>query len=145
MLRVLTARAVTRMILQFEETDVRIAAWFSDFCSQNSPMEGDKVRSSHAHGWRRFSMHGCSFTSLAPQFLAKLLAATPTTLHSSVTKEDRHINPSDLADRLIIVRHTMAKSMSALPEYVARSNLDVYRKHLESKIAKDKPKRRGER
>ena len=91
----------------------------------------------------KFQRISYSFPSHAMQFLAKLLAASPTTLHSSVTKEDRHINPSDLADRLIIVRHTMAKSMSALPEYVASSNLDVYRKHLESTIKKDKPKRRG--
>lgn len=41
--RLLTARSVQRLIMQLQETDVRVSSWLSDFCSKNSPMEGDKV------------------------------------------------------------------------------------------------------
>lgn len=60
-----------------------------------------------------------------------------------VTKQNREVSPSDIADRLIIVRHGMAKElMPKLPKYVANSNLEVYRKHVESGLVQDKPKYR---
>lgn len=77
------------------------------------------------------------------QFLQKLLKAKPDTITDGITKKDREVSPSDLADRLIIVRHGMAKTvMAGLPKYVANSNLEVYRKHVESGMIQDKPKYR---
>lgn len=41
--RLLTARAVQRMLLQLQETDIGLFTWLSQFCSDNPPMEGDLV------------------------------------------------------------------------------------------------------
>ena len=43
--RVLTSRAVQKVLLQLQETDLFVAHWFSEYCSQNPPMTGDKVGS----------------------------------------------------------------------------------------------------
>jgi hypothetical protein len=81
---------------------------------------------------------------LGVQFLQKLLKAEPTTITDKITQKDREVSPSDLADRLIIVRHGMAKGiMGGLPKYVANCNLAVYRKHVESGMVAEKPKYRG--
>lgn len=76
------------------------------------------------------------------QFLQKLLRAQPVIITDKITKKEREVSPSDIADRLIIVRHSMAKSMEKLPQYVAARNLEVYRKHVESGIVQEKPKYR---
>ena len=41
--RVLTSRAVQRVLMHLSETDLHVAHWFSDYCSTNPPMTGDKV------------------------------------------------------------------------------------------------------
>ncbi len=41
--RVLTSRAVQKVLLQLQETDLFVAHWFSEYCSANPPMTGDKV------------------------------------------------------------------------------------------------------
>jgi len=116
-LRLLTARSVQRMIQQLQETDVHLASWLTDFCAETPPMDD--------------------------QFLQKLLKAKPATITNKISRKDREISPSDIADRLIIVRHGMAKGiMGRLPQYVAQSNLAVYRKHVESGILVEKPKYR---
>lgn len=76
------------------------------------------------------------------QFLQKLLKAQPTTIEDKYTRSNSEISPTEIADRLIIVRHSLAKGMSGLPQYVANCNLEVYRLHVESGIAKEKPKYR---
>jgi len=38
-LRLLTARSVQRMMMQLQETDIRLFSWLADFCSKNSPMD----------------------------------------------------------------------------------------------------------
>lgn len=41
--RVLTARAVQKLLLQLNETDIYQARWLTDYASANPPMGGDKV------------------------------------------------------------------------------------------------------
>ena len=41
--RVLTARAVQKLLLALNETDIYSARWLTDYCSANPPMQGDKV------------------------------------------------------------------------------------------------------
>lgn len=101
----------------------------------------DKYATSANGEGKRFVCQPLVFHLL--QFLQKLLRAQPSTISDVITKQDREVSPSDIADRLIIVRHGMAKGlMAGLPKYVANSNLEVYRKHVESGIVKDKPKYR---
>ena len=41
--RVLTSRAVQRILIQLQETDLFVAQWLADYCNSHPPMTGDKV------------------------------------------------------------------------------------------------------
>ena len=41
--RVLTSRAVQRILIQLQETDLFVAAWLAEYCNTHPPMTGDKV------------------------------------------------------------------------------------------------------
>lgn len=43
--RVLTSRAVQRILIQLQETDLFVAHWLADYCNAHPPMTGDKVMS----------------------------------------------------------------------------------------------------
>ena len=42
--RVLTSRAVQRLLIQLQETDLFVAHWLAEYCSSHPPMTGDKVQ-----------------------------------------------------------------------------------------------------
>lgn len=41
MLRVLTARATQKLLLQLQELDLFVAQWLNNYCSEHKPMEGN--------------------------------------------------------------------------------------------------------
>lgn len=41
--RVLTSRAVQRILTQLQETDLFVAHWLAEYCNSHPPMTGDKV------------------------------------------------------------------------------------------------------
>ncbi|CAL8461906.1 g1437 [Coccomyxa elongata] len=107
--RVLTSRAVQKVLLQLQETDLFVAHWFSEYCSANPPMTGDK-------------------------FVLELLKQRPLYATDKINGKDHYISPPMLANRVMVAREALAGGMSKFdfPTYMARTNTEVYRKHLES-------------
>ncbi|KAK9834304.1 hypothetical protein WJX81_005155 [Elliptochloris bilobata] len=107
--RVLTARAAQKILLQLQETDLYVHRWFGEFCMENPPNQGD-------------------------DFLLKLMRARTEAIHEATTSKRHLINPQALARRIMIVRESLATALTGpgLPQFLARANLEVQRRHLES-------------
>jgi hypothetical protein len=43
-LRVLTARATQKLLMQLSELDIHVSSWLSNYVSEHKPLEGNKVR-----------------------------------------------------------------------------------------------------
>ena len=42
-MRVITARATQKLLMQLSELDIHVASWLSNYVSENKPLEGNKV------------------------------------------------------------------------------------------------------
>ena len=107
LLRVITARAVKLLLTQLQELDMLQAQWFNNYCAENPPTEGDK-------------------------FIADLFNAKGVVVFDPNTQHNHHIDPQNLAHRLLQVRGDMASNVTLdLPNFVKRRNTGVLRTHLE--------------
>ena len=76
-------------------------------------------------------------------FVLKLLKEKAVDVEDKINQSTTTISPTDLADRIIVTRHSFSKNLAtALPKFVAIDNLDVYKRHLESSTFIEKPPRR---
>jgi len=79
MMRILTARATQRLLMQLQELDLHVANWLSEFCSRHPPTGGDK-------------------------FLMALLSETGADLINPTNQTSHIVSPTDLADRILATR-----------------------------------------
>lgn len=105
LLRVLTAKATQRLLLQLQELDLHKAQWFNNYCSENAPSGGNK-------------------------FLMGLFKAPSTVVRDINTGTDHTIDPANLAHRVIQIRADMAQTLVELPKYIELENTAVLRHHL---------------
>lgn len=70
----------------------------------------------------------------AAQFVLELLKQRPLYATDKINGKDHYISPPMLANRVMVAREALAGGMSKFdfPTYMARTNTEVYRKHLES-------------
>lgn len=106
LLRVLTARAVKRLLLQLEELDLITAQWLNNYAAENSPMTGN-------------------------EFIENLFEVRGTVIPDQHQGLNHTIDPQNLAHRILTIRNDMAqKATMSLPEYTSRMDAEVMRKHL---------------
>ncbi|KAL4858426.1 Tubulin-folding cofactor D [Chlorella vulgaris] len=105
LLRVLTAKAVKRLLHQLMELDQFKAQWFNNYCSEHPPADGDK-------------------------FLLRLFKAPSVVVREVTTGTDHTIDPANLAHRVIQIRADMAQTLVELPKYIELQNTEVLRQHL---------------
>lgn len=107
LLRVLTARAVKKLLMQLQELDLHKAQWLNHYCADNPPTEGNA-------------------------FIVELFNARGTTVVDNINQTTHAIDPQNLAHRLLQIRDDMARAATiALPQYVELQNTQVLRTHLE--------------
>lgn len=106
LLRVLTARSVKKLLTQLQELDLHQAQWFNNYAAENPPTEGDK-------------------------FITELFNAKGVVVMDSANNTSHHIDPQNLAHRLLQIRIDMARRTTLdLPGFTERHNTDVLRSHL---------------
>lgn len=107
LLRVLTARAVKRLIHQLQELDMFVAQWLNNYCAEHPPTTGN-------------------------EFIIDLFNAKGTVVNDATTQSTHKIDPQNLAHRVLLIRADMAqKATLQLPQFVELENTTVMRKHLE--------------
>ena len=106
LLRVLTARAVKRLILQLQELDLVTAQWMNNYAAENSPMTGN-------------------------EFIENLFEVKGTVIQDQHQHLSHTIDPQNLAHRILTIRSDMAtKATMCLPEFTSRMDAEVMRNHL---------------
>jgi hypothetical protein len=61
-------------------------------------------------------------------FKERALTAT-----DNISQTDHWISPTDIANRILTVRHDLSKRLAmGYPDFVKRSNVDLLRSHLEA-------------
>lgn len=94
-------------MIQLQELDIIVAQWLNNYAAENPPTEGNA-------------------------FIADLFNAKGTVVVDPATKISHHVDPQNLAHRILQVREDMAKKATLdLPGFVERQNTLVIRKHLE--------------
>ncbi|PSC71552.1 NAD+ synthase (glutamine-hydrolysing) [Micractinium conductrix] len=106
-LKVMTAKATQRLLLQLQELDLFKAQWLTNYCSENPPSGSNK-------------------------FLVGLFKQPSTVVHDASTATDHTIDPANLAHRIIQIRGDMASSLTKFPKFVELENASVMREHLAS-------------
>lgn len=104
-LKVLTAKATQRLLLQLQELDVFKAQWLTNYCSEHPPSGSNK-------------------------FLLGLLRQKATTVLDASTATTHTIDPANLAHRIVQIRSEMASTMLKFPKYVEVQTTEVLRQHL---------------
>lgn len=105
--RVLTARAVQKVMLHLHENSRPAFEWMDRFTKTVPPLEGDN-------------------------FLLKLMKKQSYTSIDPVTKQKSTIHPFSLAQQVIAVREDLAASSTkGLEPYVKQTSLQVLKSHLE--------------
>jgi hypothetical protein len=68
------------------------------------------------------------------QFVLDLLKQRPTYATDKINGRDHYISPPALANRVMVAREALAGGMKKFdfPTYMARTNTEVFRQHLES-------------
>ncbi|KAL4443759.1 hypothetical protein ABPG75_011496 [Micractinium tetrahymenae] len=105
-LKVLTAKATQRLLLQLQELDGFKAQWLTNYCSEHPPSES--------------------------KFLLGLLRQKATTVLDASTATTHTIDPANLAHRIVQIRSEMAATMLKFPKYVEVQTTEVLRQHLMS-------------
>ena len=106
LLRVLTARSVKKLLAQLQELDLHQAQWFNNYAAEHPPTEGDK-------------------------FIIELFNAKGTVITDVPNNTSHHVDPQNLAHRLLQIRIDMARRATLdLPDFTERHNTDVLRGHL---------------
>ncbi|KAL6767755.1 RBCX2 [Auxenochlorella protothecoides x Auxenochlorella symbiontica] len=107
-MRVLTAQATKRVLHQLQESDLIIAQWLNHFCAEHPPLDGNK-------------------------FILSLLSMKGTTVDEAAFGVTHHINPQNIAHRILMTREDMALNMAqGLSKYATQENGMVLRRHLEN-------------
>jgi hypothetical protein len=107
LLRVLTGRAVKKLIVQLMEFDLVVAQWMNNFAADNPPTDGNR-------------------------FIARLLDQRGIQITDPTTRSVHSVDPQVLARRVLIIRDDMARNATYnLPDYVERENTALLRSHLE--------------
>jgi hypothetical protein len=106
LLRVLTARAVKKMLYQLQELDIVVAQWLNNYAADNPPTSGN-------------------------EFIENLFNVRGTVVVDPTTNTTHSIDPQNLAHRILQIRNDMArKATLSLPEFVDMEDAAVMRKHL---------------
>lgn len=106
LLRVLTARAVKKMLYQLQELDIVVAQWLNNYAADNPPTSGN-------------------------EFIENLFNVRGTVVVDPTTNTTHSIDPQNLAHRILQIRNDMAKKATlSLPEFVDMEDAAVMRKHL---------------
>lgn len=107
LLRVLTARSVKKLLMQLQELDLLVAQWLNNYAAEHPPTEGNA-------------------------FIVDLFNAKGEVVVDAANKTTHHIDPQNLAHRVLVIRDDMARRATLdLPAFVERENTAVLRKHLE--------------
>lgn len=71
---------------------------------------------------------------IALQFVLELLKQRPKYATDKISGKDHYISPPALANRVMVAREALAGGMKKFdfPKYMARTNTEVFRQHLES-------------
>lgn len=84
-----------------------VAEWLNQYCSSHPPLEGD-------------------------EFIEQLFSVQPVRVLNTITGRYHHVNPFDLANRILLTREDLARNVAEdLPFQSARQNVKILRAHLE--------------
>jgi len=106
LLRVLTARAVKKLLYQLQELDIIQAQWLNNYAAEHPPTTGN-------------------------EFIEELFNVRGTVVVDPTTQSSHNIDPQNLAHRILQIRNDMArKATLSLPQFVDTEDAAVMRKHL---------------
>jgi len=106
--RVLTAKAVQKVLMQMGPVDGFTAKWLNSYCADHPPLEGNA-------------------------FLSRLMSERPRMEVDPYTGNTHHITPVTLANRIMATREDLVQDVSKLigPQ-VHKDNVLILRTHLEA-------------
>jgi hypothetical protein len=106
-LKVLTAKAVQRLLTMLGEYDLLQQNWFHQYCAEHPPTTGNK-------------------------FIDELMQAKGEVIHDATTQTDHAVDPQNLAHRILQMRADMAdRLVTGMIKYTEVENMSVLKKHLE--------------
>eukprot|EP01024_Parvocaulis_polyphysoides_P064976 TRINITY_DN7566_c0_g1_i4.p2 TRINITY_DN7566_c0_g1~~TRINITY_DN7566_c0_g1_i4.p2 ORF type:complete len:222 (-),score=25.74 TRINITY_DN7566_c0_g1_i4:597-1262(-) len=107
-LRCLTAKAVQKVIMEMQTSDMQVAKWLNKYSAEHPPLQGD-------------------------DFLLELMGKE--TIHNPGDEHGHEyiVRPMELANRIIAARMELSKSIaSVITDVASERNVAIMRKHLET-------------
>lgn len=106
-LKVLTAKAVQRLLVILGEYDLIVQNWFHQWCAEHPPTTGNA-------------------------FVDELMQCKGVVIHDNPTQSDHSVDPQNLAHRILQMRSDMSTRLAGgMIRYTELENMGVIRKHLE--------------